>query len=241
MDFKNKPSFEKIQFYKTTEYNCSYIDKMDAQSLVVTPYKSIDQNIFQDLIEKGFRRSGQYIYKPSCKSCTACIPIRLSVQKFLSSRSQKRIFKKHQHFDVREVSLTFKQKHFDLYSKYQNKRHSSINNDQNKIDDYNDFLIKSNVNSKLVEFWDGDLLKIVSIIDMMDDGISAVYTFFDPDDEKVSYGTYSIIWLINWCKTQQFKYIYLGYWIGECNKMKYKTNFKPYELYIKGYWQENIT
>ena len=241
MDFKNKPSFEKIQFYKTTEYNCSYIDKMDAQSLVVTPYKSIDQNIFQDLIEKGFRRSGQYIYKPSCKSCTACIPIRLSVQKFLSSRSQKRIFKKHQHFDVREVSLAFKQEHFDLYSKYQNKRHSSINNDQNKIDDYNDFLIKSNVNSKLVEFWDGDLLKIVSIIDMMSDGISAVYTFFDPDDKKVSYGTYSIIWLINWCKTQQVKYMYLGYWIGECNKMKYKTNFKPYELYIKGYWQENIT
>ena len=241
MDFKNKPSFEKIQFYKTTEYNCSYIDKMDAQSLVVTPYKSIDQNIFQDLIEKGFRRSGQYIYKPSCKSCTACIPIRLSVQKFLSSRSQKRIFKKHKHFDVREVSLAFKQEHFDLYSKYQNKRHSSINNDQNKIDDYNDFLIKSNVNSKLVEFWDGDILKIVSIIDMMSDGISAVYTFFDPDDEKVSYGTYSIIWLIKWCKTQQLKYMYLGYWIGECNKMKYKTNFKPYELYIKGYWQENIT
>ena len=241
MDFKNKPSFEKIQFYKTTEYNCSYIDKMDAQSLVVTPYKSIDQNIFQDLIEKGFRRSGQYIYKPSCKSCTACIPIRLSVQKFLSSRSQKRIFKKHQHFDVQVDSLTFKQEHFDLYSKYQNKRHSSINNDQNKIDDYNDFLIKSNVNSKLVEFWDRDILKIVSIIDMVSDGISAVYTFFDPDDEKVSYGTYSIIWLINWCKTQQFKYMYLGYWIGECNKMKYKTNFKPYELYIKGYWQENIT
>ena len=241
MDFKNKPSFEKIQFYKTTEYNCSYIDKIDAQSLVVTPYKSIDQNIFQDLTKKGFRRSGQYIYKPSCKSCTACIPIRLSVQKFLSSRSQKRIFKKHKYFDVREVSLAFKQEHFDLYLKYQNKRHSSINNDQNKIDDYNDFLIKSNVNSKLVEFWDGDLLKIVSIIDMMSDSISAVYTFFDPDDEKVSYGTYSIIWLINWCKTQQFKYMYLGYWIGECNKMKYKTNFKPYELYIKGYWQENIS
>ncbi|MBT3546314.1 MAG: arginyltransferase, partial [Flavobacterium sp.] len=185
--------------------------------------------------------SGQYIYKPSCKSCTGCIPIRLSVQKFLSSRSQKRIFKKHQHFNVREVSLAFKQEHFELYSKYQNKRHSSTNNDQNKVDDYNDFLIKSNVNSKLVEFWDGDLLKIVSIIDMMSDGISAVYTFFDPDDEKVSYGTYSIIWLINWCKTQQLKYIYLGYWIGECNKMKYKTNFKPYELYIKGYWQENTT
>mgnify|MGYP000246114392 FL=1 len=241
MDFKNKPSFEKIQFYTTTKYNCSYIDKMDAQSLVVTPYKSINQSIFQDLIEKGFRRSGQYIYKPNCKSCTACIPIRLPVQKFLFSKTQKRIYKKHGYFKVREAPLAFKQKHFDLYLKYQNKRHSFINNDQNNLDDYNDFLIKSNVKSKFIEFWDGDLLKIVSIVDIVSDGISAVYTFYDPDDEKVSYGTYSIIWLINWCKAQQLKYLYLGYWIGECDKMKYKTNFKPYELYIKGYWQENIT
>jgi len=241
MDFKNKPSFEKIQFYTTTKYNCSYIDKMDAQSLVVTPYKSINQSIFQDLIEKGFRRSGQYIYKPNCKSCTACIPIRLPVQKFLFSKTQKRIYKKHGYFKVREAPLAFKQKHFDLYLKYQNKRHSFINNDQNNLDDYNDFLIKSNVKSKFIEFWDGDLLKIVSIVDIVSDGISAVYTFYDPDDEKVSYGTYSIIWLINWCKAQQLKYLYLGYWIGECDKMRYKTNFKPYELYIKGYWQENIT
>ena len=241
MDFKNKPSFEKIQFYTTTKYNCSYIDKMDAQSLVVTPYKSINQSIFQDLIEKGFRRSGQYIYKPNCKSCTACIPIRLPVQKFLFSKTQKRIYKKHGYFKVREAPLAFKQKHFDLYLKYQNKRHSFINNDQNNLDDYNDFLIKSNVKSKFIEFWDGDLLKIVSIVDIVSDGISAVYTFYDPDDEKVSYGTYSIIWLINWCNAQQLKYLYLGYWIGECDKMKYKTNFKPYELYIKGYWQENIT
>ena len=219
MDFNNKPSFEKIQFYTTTEYNCSYIDKMDAQSLVVTPYKSINQNTFQDLIEKGFRRSGQYIYKPNCKSCTACIPIRLPVQKFLFSKTQKRIYKKYSFFKVREAPLTFKQKHFDLYLKYQNKRHSFINKEQNNLDDYNDFLIKSNVKSKLIEFWDGDLLKIVSIVDIVSDGISAVYTFYDPDDDKASYGTYSIIWLINWCKAQQLKYIYLGYWIGECNKM----------------------
>jgi len=241
MDFKNKPSFEKIQFYTTTTYNCSYIDKMDAKSLVVTPYKSINQNTFQDLIEKGFRRSGQYIYKPSCKSCTACIPIRLSVKKFLPSKTQKRTYKKHEYFKIRESPLAFKKNHFDLYLKYQNKRHSFINKEQNNLDDYNDFLIKSNVKSKLIEFWDGDLLKIVSIVDIVSDGISAVYTFYDPDDDKVSYGTYSIIWLINWCKAQELKYIYLGYWIGECNKMKYKTNFKPYELYIKGYWQENIT
>ena len=241
MDFKNKPSFEKIQFYTTTEYNCSYIDKMDAQSLVLTPRRSINQNIFQDLIQKGFRRSGQYIYKPNCKSCSACIPIRLAVQKFLSTRTQRKTYKKHAYLIVQETPLIFNQEHFNLYLKYQNNRHSFIKNDKSDLDDFKDFLIKSNVRSKLFEFWDGDLLKIVSIVDIMNDGISAVYTFFDPDDEKVSYGTYSIIWLINWCKTQQLKYMYLGYWIGECTKMKYKTNFKPYELYIKGYWQENIT
>ena len=196
----------------------------------------IDQNIFQDLIEKGFRRSGQYIYKPSCKGCTACIPIRLTVQKFLSSRSQKRIFKKHQHFNVREVSLAFKQEHFDLYSKYQNKRHSSINNDQNNIDDYNDFLIKSNVNSKLVEFWDGDILKIVSIIDMMSDGISAVYTFFDTDFQADGLGTYSILKQIELCQRRSIDHLYLGYYIADSPHMNYKSRFLPNQRLIDGRW-----
>lgn len=241
MDLNNKPSFEKIQFYTTTKYSCSYIDKMDAQSLVATPYKSIKQSVFHDLIEKGFRRSGQYIYKPNCESCTACIPIRLVANKFLPSKTQKRIIKKHSYLRTKEAPLVFKQNHFELYRKYQNARHKVKNEEQNDLDDYNDFLIKSNVQSKLMEFWDGDSLKIVSIIDLVNDGISAVYTFFDPDDRKVSFGTYAVTWLINWCKTQQLKYIYLGYWIGDCDKMKYKTNFKPYELYIGGYWQENTS
>jgi arginine-tRNA-protein transferase len=241
MDFKTKPSFEKIQFYTTTRYTCSYIEKMDAKSLVVTPYRSINQNIFQDLVRKGFRRSGQYIYKANCESCTACIPIRLVVRKFMPSKTQKKIYKNLEHLNAHESPLVFKQEHFDLYLRYQNKRHSFIKNDQHGLGDYNDFLIKSNVQSKLIEFWDDNTLKIVTIIDVMGDGISAVYTFFDPDDKKVSYGIYSIAWLINWCKTQKFKYLYLGYSIGECNKMKYKTNFRPYELYLDGYWQENIT
>ena len=241
MDLNDKPSFEKIHFYTTTKYSCSYIDKMNAQSLVVTPYKSIKQNIFQDLVEKGFRRSGQYIYKPNCESCTACIPIRLVADKFLPSKTQKRIIRNHSHLRTQEAPLIFKQNHFDLYLKYQNKRHSPLENKQNDLNDYNDFLIKSNVKSKLIEFWDGDLLKIVTIVDILNDGISAVYTFFNPNDKKVSYGTYAVTWLINWCKKEQLKYIYLGYWIGECNKMKYKTNFKPYELFIDGYWQENTS
>ena len=241
MDLNDKPLFEEIQFYTTTKYSCSYIDKMDAQSLVVTPYKSIKQSVFHDLIEKGFRRSGQYIYKPNCESCTACIPIRLEVNKFLPSKTQKRTIKNHSYLRAKEGALIFKQNHFDLYRKYQNSRHKVKNNAQNDLNDYNDFLIKSNVKSKLIEFWDGDSLKIVSIIDLVNEGISAVYTFFDSDDKKASFGTYAVTWLINWCKTQKFKYIYLGYWIGDCNKMKYKTNFKPYELYIGGYWQENTS
>ena len=152
MDLNDKPSFEKIHFYTTTQYSCSYIDKMNAQSLVVTPYKSIKQNIFQDLVEKGFRRSGQYIYKPNCESCTACIPIRLVADKFLPSKTQKRIIRNHSHLRTQEVPLIFKQNHFDLYLKYQNKRHSPLENKQNDLNDYNDFLIKSNVKSKLIEF-----------------------------------------------------------------------------------------
>ena len=136
------------------------------------------------------------------------------------------------------MCVSFKKDHFDLYLKYQNKRHSFINKEQNNLDDYNDFLIKSNVKSKFIEFWDGDLLKIVSIVDILSDGISAVYTFYDCSDRKLSLGTMSIVWLLDLCKKEKLSFLYLGYWIFESQKMKYKINFKPYELMIDGVWQE---
>ena len=238
MSYLEKKVLEEIQFYVTTKYACGYITGQDAQSIVATPYKIINSKNFNNLINNGFRRSGQYVYKPNCKNCSACIPIRLLAQNFTPSKSQKRVRKYLNKLTVKVLPLTFDEEHYELYVQYQNKRHRTSNEEEDDIADYNDFLIKSNVNSNIIEFRLDNKLKIVSIVDFVNDGISAVYTFYDCDNNKLSLGTISIIWLLDLCKRENLKFLYLGYWINESQKMKYKTNFKPYELMIEGVWQE---
>jgi leucyl-tRNA---protein transferase len=238
MSYFEKKVLKEIQFYVTTKYSCGYIDGQDAQSIVATPYKRINSENFNNLINKGFRRSGQYVYKPNCKNCNACIPIRLLAKNFILSKSQKRAKKYLNKLTVKILPLTFDEEHYELYIQYQNRRHRNDNEDEDDVADYNDFLIKSNVNSKIVEFRFNNELKIVSIIDFIKDGISAVYTFYNCNNNKLSLGTISIIWLLELCKKENLPFLYLGYWIYESQKMKYKTNFKPYELMIEGAWQE---
>jgi arginyl-tRNA--protein-N-Asp/Glu arginylyltransferase len=238
MNYIDKKVLGDVQFYVTTKYSCGYINGRDAQSLVATPYKNIKSKNFSNLISQGFRRSGQYVYKPNCKDCKACLPIRVLVSSFIASRSQKRVKKYLDKLSVRILPLAFDEEHYDLYVGYQNNRHRNNSEKEDNIADYNDFLVKSNVNSKLVEFRLNNHLKMVTVIDIVEDGISAVYTFYDCSDRKLSLGTMSIIWLLDLCKKEKFSFLYLGYWIFESQKMKYKINFKPYELMIDGVWQE---
>ena len=238
MKYVDKKILEDVQFYITTKYSCGYINGQDAQSLVATPYKNINGQNYNSLLSRGFRRSGQYVYKPNCKNCSACIPIRILASSYIVSRSQKRLKKYLNKLSVKILPLTFNEEHYNLYVDYQNNRHRNNSENEDDIADYNDFLIKSNVNSKLVEFRLNNQLKMVTIIDIINDGISAVYTFYDCNDQKLSLGTMSIIWLLNLCDKENLSFLYLGYWIYESQKMKYKTNFKPYELMIEGVWQE---
>jgi len=238
MSLIEKKVLEEIQFYVTTKYTCGYIDGQDAQSIVATPNKNINSENFSSLMNKGFRRSGQFVYKPKCKNCNACIPIRVLASDFNVSKSQKRIKKYLDKLSVKLLPLIFNEEHYNLYVNYQNTRHRNSDGVEDGVADYNNFLIKSNVNSKLVEFRLNNQLKIVTIIDIIDDGISAVYSFYDCSDQKLSLGTTSIIWLLEFCKKENLSFLYLGYWIHESQKMKYKINFKPYELMINGVWQE---
>ncbi len=240
MSYPDKATLKQIQFYVTTKYSCSYINNRKAQSIVATPYKRINDKSYDDLITKGFRRSGQYIYKPHCQDCTACIPIRLCVDRFILSKSQKKVNGSLKNsLTIKILPLAFNKDHYALYVHYQNNRHPTQDKSDTNIVDYNDFLIKSHVTSKLIEFRKNGELKIVTIIDIVNNGISAVYTFFDCNENKYSYGTYSILWLLELCKKKQLNYVYLGYWISKNQKMKYKTNFKPYELFINDAWQKS--
>jgi leucyl-tRNA---protein transferase len=237
-----EPALHKLQFYVTTPYKCGYLPDKLAQSLIAAPHHLVDTNIYSGLIQQGFRRSGKFAYRPHCFNCKACIAIRLILDAFTPTRSQKRAHKQHANLTARILPLSYIQSHFELYTSYQNLRHSepelSVPTDADEVaNQYLQFLCMSNVESLMIEFRDtANQVKIVSVVDIVSDGVSAVYTFYDALETKTSFGTYSIMWLAEWTKSLGLPYLYLGYWIEESQKMAYKQQFKPQHKLIDGEW-----
>ena len=243
MSSPNDQVLQKIQFYVTAPYACGYLSNQMAKSLIATPQDLVDGYQYSGLIQQGFRRSGKFVYRPHCESCQACISVRLPVSKFQASRSQKRAFKQHQSLEVSISRLNFDEAQFALYQAYQAARHQDAKDDtvneeeKDSAAQYRDFLVQSNVDSLCISFFSGDQLKMVSVVDIVEDGVSAVYTFYDTADSKASYGTYGVLWLIQWGKQLHLPYLYLGYWIQNSSKMAYKRNFMPQEALVQGQWQ----
>ncbi|ADQ84329.1 arginyltransferase [Methylovorus sp. MP688] len=243
MTLPNDIPLQSIQFYTTTSYPCGYLENRSAQSLIAAPHHLINANIYSGLIQLGFRRSGKFAYRPQCGECQACIPVRLLVDQFKPNRSQKRAFKQHLSLQVTIQDLHFSEEHFQLYQAYQIARHSGQQDGESDTetetkDQYRNFLVQSNVNSRLIEFRQDGILKMVSVVDIVHDGISAVYTFYDASEKGCSYGTFNVIWLSAWCHSLELPYLYLGYWIKQSQKMAYKQNFTPQQALINGDWQD---
>lgn len=236
MTLPSDPHLQKLQFYATTAYPCGYLPDKQAQSLIATPHHLIDADTYSGLIQLGFRRSGKFAYRPHCERCNACIPVRLPVAEFQPRRSQRRAWRQHQDLSATIMPLAFSEEHYRLYAAYQARRHHG-GNEQETVEQYRNFLVQSNVDSVMVEFRLGDALKIVSVVDTVRDGISAVYTFYDAADDHASYGTYNVLWLIDWCRRLKLPYLYLGYWIADSPKMAYKQNFMPQQCLVDGAWQ----
>ncbi|HZW86230.1 MAG TPA: arginyltransferase [Gallionella sp.] len=226
-----------LHFYLTAPYSCSYLPGQAARSQVAMPALMIDAPVYSELVQHGFRRSGTYIYRPQCDACQACVPLRVLTKSFQENRSQRRAWAQHANLDATLHPLQDSAEYYQLYQRYQRVRHKDGAMDSDDHASYQNFLLQSHVDSLLVEFRENGLLRMVSIIDLLSDGISSVYTFYDPDLPRASLGIYNVLWQIRLCRKLDLEFVYLGYWIKNSRKMAYKTKYQPAQGLIDGAWR----
>jgi len=221
----------------TAEHDCSYLDDKQSQSAIVHPDFAMNTRIYSRLIELGFRRSGDQVYKPHCSDCQACVPTRIPVAEFQANRSQRRCAKRNAQIQVNIKPARFDQEHFQLYQLYQLNRHEKGPSSLISPADYLHFLSSSWCDTWFVEFFIADKLASIAVVDVLDHALSAVYTFFDPHFEEYSPGTFAVLWQIEQARQLKLDYVYLGFWIKDCRKMRYKIQYQPLSGLIDQKWQ----
>ena len=190
-----------LQLYITTESICSYYADRMSSNLVPDPELALNMPIYNQLIQHGFRRSGAHCYRPHCKNCQACIACRLAVNNFVSSRSQRRCLKNNQDLKVASVRAVFNDEYFELYRRYLNSRHTDGSMANPCEEDFKQFLYCDWSDTRFLEFRLNKKLVAVAVSDMVSDGLSAVYSFFEPKMKSRSLGTYCILKQIDYAKS----------------------------------------
>ena len=229
---------EQIKLYITPSHPCSYLASKEAQTLFVDPRKIISRQLYSGLTERGFRRSGSHIYKPHCENCNKCIPIRLNVATFRANRTQRRVLKQNCDLECRVEKTEFTTASYTLFEKYIEARHKDGDMYPATEDQFKSFLLSPWGNTHSVNFYLEGALISSAVTDIQLRSISAIYTFFEPDQSDRSLGTFSILKQIELASSLNLKHVYLGYWINESDKMDYKKNYRPNEQLVDGYWSQ---
>ncbi len=230
----------KINFFASAPEPCSYLEDRKSVSAFANPYIDMDMQTYNTLIAHGFRRSGGYVYRPHCQNCQECISVRIPAKNYQFSKNEKRILKRNKAISIHCVKDKFKAEHFDLYCRYLESRHEDSSMSNPTKSDYHRFLICDWSETQFIEYRLDKVLIGVAVTDIVEDGLSAVYTFFDPEHAEKSIGHYSVLQQIQQAKSRDLNYLYLGYWINSCQKMAYKKRYKPLEAFIDEHWQSMI-
>ncbi len=215
---------------------CSYLDGQQAQTAFVSPQFELDSAIYSQLIAHGFRRSGDDVYSPRCRHCSQCVPVRLPVAQFKPNRNQKRCLQHNRQTASLIKPAVFEQAHYDLYLRYQHQRHAEGGMANAGPDEYIKFLGGSWCNTRFIEFFCDGELAAVAVVDYLDNALSAVYTFFEPKFSSYSLGVYAVLWQIQYAQQHNLEWLYLGFWIAECQKMNYKSQYRPLQGLIDRQW-----
>ncbi len=222
--------------YLSAPQPCPYLPHQTASTILLDPDLAVDQSLYESMVRHGFRRSGHMVYRPHCSECQACVSVRVPVHNFVANRAQRRIWRRNRDLRVATRRPRFDPQQFDLYRRYQTERHPGSTMDHPDPDKYKEFMVNSGVNTVFIEMYLHEQLAAVAVTDQLTDGLSAIYTFYEPDLAKRSLGSYSVLWQIENAKRQQLRWVYLGYWIERCEKMKYKAQFKPIEGFRDSRW-----
>ena len=232
-------SLRDLKVYTTYPHRCSYLEGEEATTLFIDPRQSVDKTLYSNLSMLGFRRSGNHIYRPHCSHCNACIPARIPVDDFRPKRTQKRCIAKNGDLDIEIRRSIADDESYALYDRYIRARHSDGDMYPPDRDQFESFLNDPWDCTEYVQMRSQGRLVGVAVVDVMVDGLSAIYTFYDPDEDARSLGRYAILWQIQRCRDESKPFVYLGYWIRNCRKMAYKADYQPLEILVNNHWQRS--
>lgn len=228
---------QRIKLYQGSVSPCSYLDDREAINIYADPHHPQPRLVYNQLITRGFRRSGEFVYRPGCTACNACVPVRIRCADFTPRRTDRRNLSANAELSVDFKPARYSDDYFALYRDYLSARHPDGGMDDPDPEDFERFLLNPWGETLFVEVRLRNRVIAIAVTDAVADGLSAVYTFFDPHEQERGLGRYCILQQIELCRRLSFAYLYLGYWVDGCRKMQYKTDFRPQEHFDGQAWQ----
>lgn len=225
------------QFFVTPPHPCSYLPKRQANTLFLDPREPVTAELYSTLTEIGFRRSGGHLYRPHCQTCQACVPTRIPVASFRPRRHQRRAWRANDDLTLVVQPAQYRPEFYALYARYIGDRHRDGDMYPPSTDQFRSFLLSQWAETRFFCLYDADgRLMSVAVTDLQPDGVSAIYTFYEPDDDKRSLGVVSVLHQIEYCRNEGLEHVYLGYWIKDAQKMRYKTDYRPVQMFVNNRW-----